>query len=73
MREGTGLTLRTITAIILGAAVLAQLLFQLPLLRGLSLALDDLQLSLLAPAAPQHPGVALVTIEEDSLEVAVCR
>ena len=73
MREGTGLTLRTVTAIILGAAVLAQLLFQLPLLRGLSLALDDLQLALLAPAKPQHPGVALVTIEEDSLEGAVCR
>jgi len=73
MRDGTGLTPRTITAIILGSAVLVQLLFQLPLLRSLSLTLDDLLLTLLAPAEPQHPGVALVTIDEDSLEGAVCR
>ncbi|MFL5336244.1 MAG: CHASE2 domain-containing protein [Geminicoccaceae bacterium] len=73
MGDGTGLKSRTITAIVLGAAVLVQLLLQLPPLRSLSLTLDDLLLTFLAPAEPQHPGLALVTIDEDSLEGAVCR
>lgn len=73
MRDGMGLTLRTMVLIVVGAALAPLLLFQLSLLRGFSLALDDLLLAVLAPEAPQHPGVALVTIDEDSLEGSVCR
>lgn len=73
MGDGRGLKARSIAAIVLGVAVLVQLLFQLSVLRSLTLTLDDLLLTILAPADPQHSGVALVTIDEDSIEGAACR
>ncbi len=49
MRDGLGLRLRTVAAIIMGAAMAALLLLELPQRRGPSLAFDDLLPALLMP------------------------
>src|SRR5689334_11582262 len=73
MRDGAGLSPLIAAAIVLGASVLALLLPWLPPFRALTLGLDALLLAALAPAEPQHPGVAIVAIDEDTLAAAACR
>ncbi len=44
-----------------------------PPLRSADETFGDLQIAYLAPPQPQHPGVALVTLGEDSFATLVCR
>ena len=73
MRDGAGSSPLVAVAIVLGASALALLLPRLPSSRTLMLGLDDLLVAFLAPAEPQHRGVAVVAIDEDTLAAAACR
>lgn len=61
-------------AIVAGIAALAVGLTRLvPPLRSADETFGDLQIAHLSPPRPQHPGVALVTLGEDSFATLVCR
>lgn len=63
-----------VIAIVAGIAALAVGLTRLvPPLRSADETFGDLQIAYLSPPRPQHPGVALVTLGEDSFATLVCR